>query len=285
MSLLKLYKCMKLLNVQHPDIASREIDTFCRNNIDMHNFFKNDPVQVGGGSIIMKIKGTKFNFYKVDFGNSVTYNLHKDNNEQESECIIIMVDKENKVANIHNLSYDDKCFTENNVKHIVKSGSSLLAIAIYFVHKIKKHYKITKVEVTDNATKICNENHKPIRIWIMSTLKYGDTWYGKFGFIPKYGDEKNDYIENKKLMKNLLVKDTNIMNIIEEYSKKLGYDDMYKNIKKMNDDFKNEKVTTFISSFLNKFDETCELFSEICNKIVKDIGLNNMFRISYVMEF
>lgn len=34
----------------------------------------------------------------MNFGNSVTYNLHEDDDEQKSECIMIMVDKENKIV-------------------------------------------------------------------------------------------------------------------------------------------------------------------------------------------
>ena len=53
----------------------------------------------------------------------------------------------------------------------------------------------------------------------------------------------------------------------------------------MESSFKNEKVTTFIKSFLDKFEETCELFFYIHDEIIKNIGLNSMHKVSYVLKF
>jgi hypothetical protein len=284
MLLTKIAESFKLMKFNNAlDIAINLYTTIGR-HFDLYKIFGHDiPLQTGGSVYEIDYNNTKIKFDKMDFGKeSVIYTLYKSNDvSTRPECIIVMVNKKEKVSAIHNLSYDDKCFTSNNKKYIATNGSSLLKIALKLIDDIKDHYQLISVELIDNAKKKC-ENKKNIELWAIYMLTHGDTWYGKYGFVPKDDDKKILYQKNKKKMKKLLVTDTDIMDILKIYSKKTGYDGIYNNIDNMIKEYKNDKVTTLFMSLLMNYDNTCELFYYMYYSVMKNIGLYNLFNISYI---
>ena len=70
------------------------------------------------------------------------------------ECLIVDINKELGIAHLTSISYNDKCF---DIKSIQKSGSSLLNLSLKLIDKIKLHYNLKKITLTDFSRKYCNK--------------------------------------------------------------------------------------------------------------------------------
>jgi hypothetical protein len=143
----------------------------------------------GGDKIEFEYKGTKFMFTrsKNESNNSVNYHLYPNADESRTDyCIFIILDKPENMIYLHTITYNDKCFKKihyeilgNNISH----GTFVLKMAMEFIKKISKASGITFVALKYNSFKYCDGVN--ISIPMMHTLLNGDTWYGKFGFVPK----------------------------------------------------------------------------------------------------
>ena len=195
-------------------------------------------------------------------------------------CIMIIIDSEEKIAILENLSGD--------YRDCPKGGSNLLEIAIKFLKENKKKFNINKITLTDNSTKACFG--KSIIFADMYTLLYGTTWYMKHGFLPydslfnklnkKHLEKANN---NKKIMENAKISDIpELINYIKKYgSDTYDIDEFDKKIKGI----QNYKITTFIRWLLKKYNEdSCTLFYNIYKKIMQDLGLISMHGKSFFME-
>lgn len=261
--------------------------------------------QKGGNKILeeresknvkMEYNSVTYNFYSYHDGEFVYYHLE----ENEIKCVTIIINKELSFAIIYEVNCEYRCFPINmNGKE--KSGTTLLNLSLKLIEKVKKKYNITKIELQDNSTKKCN-NIEGTRIDFskMSILMSGDTWYGKYGFLPEYPfDESETKNENKKKTKELIEKYKKNKNIMEHVKirdvKKLKeillnaiekanvtetlkaniillYEDCYKD---------NDLVKIFIKTLLQepsfrsnkKNDGTCVVFSYFYKKLFKMLNL------------
>lgn len=280
-----MIKCLKLLKISNASKSACELDTNLRYNFDLRKFFNNmgDDVQTGGSFITLKTDGTEFLFDKVDNGDSYMFTLYQNNYVKKNpECIVVMVDKKDGTSAIQSLYHDKKCLTLDNEKFFHNRGKTLLYVALKILQKMKVHFNLKTVQLTDNSYKICNTDNKSINLWALSTLTSGDTWYGKHKFVPIKQEDIDKYLYNKKIMNTVLVNYTNVMSLIENSAVKLGYTAMYKNINKMKKDFGNDKLKDFLTTFLKDYEDTCEIFVNIYDDIIINIGLKNMYGVPYI---
>jgi hypothetical protein len=110
-------------------------------------------------------------------------------------CLMMMLDKEEKVAVLEMLEYDSRCTIDHNMQHGKDTKDMIL-----FAFETMKAHGATRVELMDKATILCNG--KKVRLGIMYFLKYGMTWYeSAFGFRPtekyikRYENAKRKRIE------------------------------------------------------------------------------------------
>lgn len=282
----KLRHIFKLLNVRkYNDIAMK----FCDNDEIMlfYNIINKNNVQIGGANTVeITYMNEQFTFHVVKENECIYYNLHKNNNVNNiPECLIIVINKKNNFAYINGISYDDECFSVNSIR---KSGSTLLKIALALISKLKEKYDLKYIQLKDNSRKQCKKNKKYINLWAINMFTSGDTWYGKYGFIPYDTDTLNidienckKYLYNKKIITTTKIKNTNIIKYLEIASKelKLKIDDNI--FKQMKDKYANSTINEFFDIFLKKFDKYCEIFSHVYEKLIVSIKLYNLHNMVY----
>jgi hypothetical protein len=197
---------------------------------DAYKYFSNQYIYKNNKSLIIQNGGNdtdteefihdkiKLKFNVVDIGHMVTYTIYKNNDyEKRSECLIIMInkeDKEDKEAHLSSITYDKQCFTKENAQIYNTCGSLLLLMGIKFIIKLKKRYNLKYITLKDNSSKICHG--KNINLALLRTFISGDTWYGKHGFRPRSNNlAKYDidetllkyYKKNKQIVLNTKIND------------------------------------------------------------------------------
>lgn len=131
-------------------------------------------------------KETSFKFRKIKSEKRVDYVLRT--NDEDLDCIIIVIDRTERTALLDNISYYDECFPKNAA---VKKGGILLQVAMKLIDQIKNKYKLRYVTLKDNSRKTCKivRDTLPLSIFLMFTR--GETWYGSHEFVPfRPNDEK-----------------------------------------------------------------------------------------------
>ncbi len=263
--------------------------TMCENSVN--------KCQYGGGKLIIKYKDMDFEFSKY---RDEDYTMIALTVKGNIDCLLIRINKKEKMAEILGIGYYPYCFTNEQIKHFrgKTGGSLLLRLALKIVEEIKDQYKIEKITLQDNSHKLCHENQ--IDLSKMYILMYGETWYGNYGFIPydsangiehKFGIKK--YGKNKDIMNKVKVKD------VPQLKKYIL--DSYNNILKNNEDvedlmlkkeelmemynkYKNEDrlLKDFIKKFLVKYDKTCLLFYAFYEALFDDLDLADFHGKYYV---
>jgi hypothetical protein len=292
-------RILKLLNTKNPIFTYARIDKYSE---ILNNFSFN---HIGGIKIPPKIDITKvkimgdndddnndikqfnitfnkiiYTFHTYHDQESIYYRLYQEKSDQE--CIFVIVAKKLKICEIHNISYDAKCLPNAEIKD--KKGKSLLFIALKLIDKIKNHYDLKYVQLTDNSIKLCKNKHKII-LPIMMTLISGVTWYAKYGFIPKDKFYRKLFDDNKNIMENIYLKDVPEM---EKYISYGHYKSKSKiDINKLLNNYnyaiqKNYKLKEFLSKFLLDFDSTCDIFYYFYDILYKKLNINNMSGVTFI---
>jgi hypothetical protein len=248
--------------------------------------------QYGGGdkNTYITYKNIKYKFTRVDDGDGyLYYALYQSERETNPMCIMIIIEKEINNCAINEISYDDKCFVEKNPEDGKKwSGSDLLKIAFKLIDKIKDKYNLKTVTLTDNSQKTC-KNGKNIDLGLMLTLISGDTWYGRYGFLPKDKNLKKEYDSNKKIIKNTKLSDVPYFremmnNALKKY---------YKNNKKLEEEIMrtydeyckhNKRLKSFLSFLLEYYDATCEMFYDFYISLARKLGIFPMKGVSFIKK-
>lgn len=240
-------------------------------------------IKYGDVDFVFKLDKDKYNYM---------FSLHQMNNKEKPKCIHIMIDINDKMAYIQELSNDDLCFNNNQKKEFGKNatGSLLLKISIKLIEKIKDIYGLKYVQLKDNAQKFCG--NKRINLSNMYMLLYGDTWYGDYGFIPiKENDFKKyentnillDYHRNKTLSSTILLNDVkNLKKYIEYSLKKHNRNKFIDKFNEFIDNNQTMKLSTFLLKFLENYDNNCYLFIDFYDKIIKDIGMKKFDQSVYI---
>jgi hypothetical protein len=288
----KLRNILERINVR--DATKVAFDMCDTNNHMIYYKIYNKNYKLSGGgkddndNIKIEYEGEIFNFYKYTDRNVTVYNLYKENNKELlPECLIIHLDKALGIAYLNGISYDDKCF---NMRSTQKSGTTLLKLSLKLIDKIKAHYNIKKITLTDNSRKYCGIGI-PIEMWALSMLTTGNTWYGSHGFTPVNGTELDKlkldkskleiYLENMEKVNSIKVKNTNIMKYFKEALKKtqktISSDDMNELIEK----YKNKSILIFFKNLLKNYDMTCDIFSLFYEKILRELGMGSLYGVIY----
>lgn len=289
---LKLNNIFELLHIRESAFVAANIKLNPFNILDKINFDENgdeyekrDKVDISKLKIIdeNKVKKVTVNFKSIPFEfefyhkkDSTFYHLYTGDIKAPGECLLIIVNKINGSCVINNVTTFDKCFPVYVGKKD-KKGSLLLKLALQLIKKLKDHYKLTKVFLTDNSMKIC-KNHR-IELHKMLTLLTGTTWYGKHEFVPVKKEYYKEFKENKQIIDKLLLKDIPKLRtyIIEAHTKaksKVNIDSILRNYDEALS--RNALLSNYLKYFLYDYDNSCDIFYYFYNKLYTKIGLNDM---------
>ena len=246
-----------------------------------------------GKCIPFKYRDIDFIFYKYNRKDTIHYAIYQKNDIAENECVLIMINKKEKFANIHEISYDSKCFNKIQIDAFGNNatGSLLLKVTLAFINKIKTHYDLQYIQLNDNSQIFCKKIKKYIDLDSFLMLTSGDTWYGRYGFVPFDTIKKKTnmfnlrkYQENRKIVNDTKLKDTKIMIYVEELMKILKVNnDVITTIKKKVEKYPNVSVRNFLSWFLDKSRQeyTCQVFYGMYQQIMEDLKMHNLHKTCY----
>lgn len=205
--------------------------------------------------------------------------------KENSECVIFLIDTKEQEALIENINADyEGCM----------NGSKLLEIAIKFLKENKKHFNLKRIALQDRSLKHCGRYR--VRFSDFYMLTHSIPWYVKYGFLPydqvaRINNQKNIIdkekmkilINNQKILKKLKVGNVKkLYSYIKKYAPE-GYDLI--KIKKTLEDGKNEKFMYFMEWFMSDLTKiNCEIYAQINNKIMKDIGIETLHNTVYFMK-
>jgi len=284
LNIIKLYTMLKVID---PIKIIANVNVHNKNKY-MENFKDYELLQTGGGTTKIKIKGNEFDFNSFHMKNMAFYNLLT---PDEQSCIAIEIDKINGIAHIESLQFSEKCFVKCATE---KNGSILLKACLKLLNTIKDEYKLRYVWLQDSSEKYCAKVKSYIHLDSFYMLLHGDTWYGKYGFVPfkisKNGKaivdsiERSKYKENQKIVRETLIEDTQIgeilINTIKKHKLKLSVHKL-KNILE-----KNGKITInqFFKNLMKEFDNTCELFFYSYDEIMYKCRIHNLHDRKYWLE-
>lgn len=224
----------------------------------------------GGKDLHINYNDETYTFTKIDDLNSSTlyYVLYSTN--KKDECVVIIINKELKIANINNISsYGLKC--SNTI--INEQGKHLIKITINLLKKYKNKFNIEKIFIKDHSFLSCKSIKNTIILADLYILKYGHTFYGSFGFLPyhEHIDDKKElnkqYNHNLKKISELLVNDSYLIHYLNKYSTK--YDIDISDLIKYAEKNKNKPLSEIIKliSSRSNFDNYCHMLKYIIPKL------------------
>ena len=156
---------------------------------------------------VRKIKKTKEEIYYI-----INFYLHSTN------CSILQMDLKKRKVHLTELLKQQGCLMKkkgNNYEDNPKEGGEIL---MEIIIKICKKLKIKEITLTDDSYILCATNpNARINLIYSKMLLNGETWYGKFGFVPVEEFNKKIYKENQENYKiNKLTKDIKKEKFIKE---------------------------------------------------------------------
>jgi len=240
----------------------RKSELIRQNKTQLRHFLAD---QIGGGKKLKVI----YNNHEYVFNEAMDKNYYVLYSKDEFECVAIIIDLENKIAEIHGIGNYTSCLDDINTN----IGSTLLKITLKMIKKYKEKLDIKKILITDNSLKKCD--NKNIELAQMLTLLTGNTWYGKYGFKPT--DERliKKYENNKKIMNTLTIKDIDLIKYLKmsKINKKV-----IEKSKEFIEKHQSILVKDYLSKFLKEYDKTCEYFYDFYEHLFDDLGLYNFHR-------
>lgn len=282
LNIIELYKGIKVLD---PIKIATENITVHNKNEYMLNFQDYKKRQTGGGTTKITIKGNEFDFNSHHMGEMVFYNLLT---SDEQACIVLTVDKIKCVAHVESLQFSEECFATCATE---KNGSILLKACLKLLDTIKDRYKLKYVWLMDTSEKKCDKVNDYIKLDSFYMLLHGNTWYGKYGFIPfkkvrEVTDAivKSKYEENQRIVRETLIEDTKIGEIL---IKTIEQNELKINIDKLKQIFvKNGKMTIceFFKTLMKRFDQKCELFYYSYEEIMYKCGIHDLHNNLYWLK-
>jgi len=248
------------------------------NRTQIKKFFNKEIINsmIGGGEDLTIIyKNNEYTYTQLN--DEYYYILYS---YDEFDCVSVIIDKENKVGEIHGIGNFKSCLIDSNTN----VGSTLLKITIKMLKKYKDLLGINKIVLTDNSVKKCEANSEDIKLSHMLILLTGDTWYGKYGFRPinvntyKYNEILNENYNNNKLIINkITIKEVNIMKYIKMTKDK----NVINAVKKILEKNENMLLKDFLQKFLKEYDVTCQYFSLFYERLYNDLQLEKFYKLFF----
>ena len=254
--------------------------------ISHKQLFNNYFNQIGGNYKKLKLN---YNNHKYIFEES---SIDKDHYILSSydnihDCIIVIINKEKKVAEIHGIGNYKNCVNVELSNTSV--GSHLLKLTIKMLQKYKDKLNIDQIILTDNSIKSCDKIN--IKLSKMLILINGDTWYGKYGFRPfEYNDKSQSYIihnkrnkyynNNIRIMNKITISDIDLIKYIKVTNKELLINKTQELLK-----FKpNYLLKNYINELLQNYDKSCKYFYLFYEKLFDDISLFDFNGITFGLQ-
>jgi hypothetical protein len=232
------------------------------------NFLTN---QIGGGK---KLKVT-YEDKEYVFEEAMDKNYYILWSIEEFECVTVVIDKDNGNAEIHNVGNYESCLATTNTN----IGSTLLRITIAMLKKYKEKLNVRRIVLTDNSIKKCN--NKNIILSTMMILLTGDTWYGRYKFVPTEERFVKKYNNNKKIINSTKLEDIDLI-------KYLNKTKMSKELLQLSHKFINKHPQMLLKDYLTKlitnFDKTCEYFYDFYEELFDDLGLYDFRGRTFVLH-
>jgi len=234
--------------------------------IRLNDLFKNYLNQDGGDNpskLVISYNSEKYIFEKseIDDDNYVLYAT------DDLECVSIIINKSDKIAEIHGIGNYKTCVNTTLSNQSV--GSLLLKITLKMLEKYKEQFNIKHIILADNSLKKCN--NVDIELSTMKILLSGHTWYGKYGFRPydghtyKMNSTKNKkYEKNIKIINTITISEANILNYIVLTKKK----SIIKDVERLLENQPDYLLKDFIKSFIHDYYNTCKYFYFIKNYLM-----------------
>lgn len=258
---------------------------------DLYKLYHNFENMKGGTKEVkefIKYKNVTFTFFKYIVGDVVHYALHPEENiDKMPQCVLIMIDTIHKCAIIHGITYhkDLKCFSKTQANSFGSElgGKFLLKLSFALIKEVKDHYNLKYITLTDNSRKLCESVNDLIDLDAFYMFTHGETWYGKYGFVPfNSSNEKtdksvvSDYKYNQKIVKETLVKDTNIFKYIKRAIKKYKLNLKIDDLDKLEKKYNNLSIMKCIKDLVAKYDQNCTIFYYMYEKLMKDLNMKNL---------
>ena len=279
----------KMLQIPKPDRVAFYLINITNKKTYTEAFENDDKVkQTGGGKpITIYQSGYTFDIHNVHTNTFACYSVHKHNNDSNPECIYIEINKKTQVAYLQNMEFDTACFKEIENGNEIKSGTILLKVCLQIIDTIKAKYKLKYIWLKDLAIK--QYKNMEIHICDYSMATSGDTWYGKYGFVPfskKHitQDKKNTkrYMFNKNIFLTTLVKNTNIKKYIIESA--LKYNLINKKNIQVFDMYDDKPLFKLFKDLFKHYKSYYIIFNEIYEKIENDLNLEDLYEMNYFMK-
>ena len=255
----------------------------------------------------LSLKFTKtivYNNFRIDI--LIYENLKKDLfikilNPKEQDCVLILIEKSSKQALIENISNSEGCI--QNALIYKDGGKILFRIILKYLSANKDKFKINRITLSDKSLVRCSsESHEThskkkvnlqLQLADLYMLTHGDTWYGKFGFLPYDApnnkidtDGVQDYNESKEKMNKLQIKDyPNLYKlIIETYKRLKVYHFNEEKLKKFFKENSESLVKDVLRKlFRNKF-PFCYIYNEIKRDIRRDLNIQSLYDRAYYLD-
>jgi hypothetical protein len=260
------------MSIEIRRLLYKNSDLFRKNKVKLANILT--VTQIGGNKrLSVNYNDNKYIFEEsnIDENHYILYSL------EEEDCIVVIISKEDKTAEIHSIGNYNTCIRDTN-RNI---GSNLLKLTLKMLKKYKDKLEINLIILADNSIKKCGNTD--INLAFMMTLLTGDTWYGKYSFRPisiennKYTLDKllnKAYNKNKKIMEKITISDTELI----KYIKKTNNNNLINSIAKIINEYPTMLLKVYLSNLLSNYDKTCDDFSKFYVKLYTKIGLYDLHR-------
>lgn len=254
---------------QHNDFLKKKFST-------VSFFIKVLTIQKGGFSIEYKDKKIKFDSMIDNDRINIFLTSLKDSREH---CIMIIIDKSEKIAYIESISNDktNNCFDTPEFN----KGFAVMEMTIKMLKKYKDKLNIKVIQLKDNSFIYCNNK---IQIWLssLSFLQYGDTFYGRFEFLPENKDNIKLYTRNQVILKQTKTSQINLNKIIEDFKGKIKNEvSIMKNYLK----YKNVNIHKWFNKISHKYLlEDCDFFNHLINNIFRDLKLEKFIQVTFILQ-
>ena len=289
-------KLFKLLHIPNKDnIYNKLVDIdykFYKTYANLHNI-----ISGGVKKLIEKIKikyrQYEFLMHKHEDNDRISFSIFNNGKEEKDDaCMILSIPKKQNYIHVDFIGYYAHCTVPEMPK--MRGGSLLLQFLLNYCKILKDKYpNLIYVQLRDTSSLPCNNDSRKTQMCNLYMLTRGDTWYGKYGFLPF--DEPNkkldiktfkDYKLNQKLVNKTNISKTNIRKYLIDASITLKLSHKYTNqlIDKLLEDYKGKSVKDFFKFFMSTHDQNCTIFNEIQDKIMKELGMKNLFGKTYFIE-
>lgn len=243
-----------------------------------------------GGSREITFKNGKYTFtiYKVKDDDRLSFSIYNYNNEEVGDaCVVLFIPIKEKYVYLDAISYYDNCAFPGMPKS--RGGSLLLDTTLKFIDTIKNKYKLSYIQLKDNSFFTCHLDKQVTPMATLYMLTRGNTWYGKYGFIPFDPVRKEidintlvDYKTNQKLVKLVKVKHTGIRDYMKRSSRFVkGYSD--KLIDSIMSNYSDMSLQKFFEDFIKKYDTRCDMFNAIYKDVMEEVGIANLNNKTYYL--